>query len=698
MAEISLRNARLSLRFDGEYGALIGLDFPEAGWSPLDRPSLGRSYRLVVPKPGRRGDAADGVRQRLSSAEVDPSGQELRLAWDGLRSEEGEALHVAVQAVIRLEDRRAVFELEIDNRSSRVVESVEYPQLGDVRPPGGGEQLAATFNFYGAGQEWPILPRYQNLCGYWGVDHPTQYGRGGTAGTPMVPFILLRGPGQGLYVGVEEPDPELVAWRTELHPGYRDAMGERAPDGRDLDGTAVAVRFAAVHLPNVRPGERRRLTPVVVEPYVGGWQQGADLYRRWRGAHLTLPARPSWVEEPHSWLQIRMNSPGDELRFRFTDLVEVGRECARHGIGAIQLVGWNDGGQDQNNPDHRPDGRLGTPGELREAMARVRAMGVRTVLFSKFTWADRATERFRRDLQRLAVRDPYGDYYVHGGYRYQTPAQLLDVDTKRLVPMCFSAEKYLRVCEDEFARMLELRPDGILFDECCHHGPALLCFDSTHGHRPGAPVYANDRELIRRFGEMARRAAIDFLFAGEGCYDWQLDTYHLSYHRSASASHVPLSRYLHPRLPLVTALTGFDDRNLVNQCLLYRYVMSYEPYNFKGRPEDFPLTLAYGKRMDALRRDLRAHLWDGEFRHQLGATVSGEGGPHQPFSVFEAADGSRCVAVANYREDREATVQMRFDGEGAAPSRWRLVEDSAWRAGGESFTIPPRCAAVAMER
>jgi len=31
----------------------------------------------------------------------------------------------------------------------------------------------------------------------------------------------------------------------------------------------------------------------------------------------------------------------------------------------------------------------------------------------------------------------------------------------------------------------------------------------------------------------------------------------------------------------MTAVTGFDDRDMVNQCLLYRYVMSYEPITSK---------------------------------------------------------------------------------------------------------------------
>ena len=37
-------------------------------------------------------------------------------------------------------------------------------------------------------------------------------------------------------------------------------------------------------------------------------------------------------------------------------------------------------------------------------------MGVKIILFAKFTWADRATEWFRQDLIRLAIKDPYGDF------------------------------------------------------------------------------------------------------------------------------------------------------------------------------------------------------------------------------------------------------------------------------------------------
>jgi hypothetical protein len=197
-----------------------------------------------------------------------------------------------------------------------------------------------------------------------------------------------------------------------------------------------------------------------------------------------------------------INSPEDELRICFKDLPQVGEACVKHGVKAIQLVGWNDGGQDQGNPLHSPDPRLGTFEELQEAIAKIQAMGVKLILFAKFTWADRAMEWFRNDLHKLSVKDPYGDYYHYMGYQYQTPTQLLDINTKRMIPMCFQSDRYLDICNQEFEKTVRLGAAGILFDECQHHSPTQLCFDESHGHRYGAPTYTNVRLLIHNFREV----------------------------------------------------------------------------------------------------------------------------------------------------------------------------------------------------
>ena len=375
---------------------------------------------------------------------------------------------------------------------------------------------------------------------------------------------------------------------------------------------------------------------------------------------------------------------------------DLARECAAQGVKAIQLVGWNVGGQDQNNPSHDPDPLLGGPEELRTAIAASQALGVKIILFTKFVWADRATERFRGELSRWAVKDPYGDYYVNPGYRYQTVTQLLDIDTKRLVPMCFCAPGWIEICKTELAKVLSSGADGMLYDECHHHMPALACFDPGHGHRYGQPVYANDVDSSTGSGRSPDQVRPDFLYAGEACTDWQFSAYHFSYHRSESPSTSP-DALPAPRRAVDDGRTGFDDRNMVNQCLLYRYIISYEPYNFKGRLADMPLTVAYGQKMDAMRTELRQWLWDGEFQGTTGARVSdrSSGQEHMPYSVFKSrADGSLAVVVANYSgEDRVVDVVLA----GQDGGRYRLVEGGDWSGAAGGVPLPARSAAVVIE-
>ena len=262
--------------------------------------------------------------------------------------------------------------------------------------------------------------------------------------------------------------------------------------------------------------------------------------------------------------------------------------------------------------------------------------------------------------------------------------------------MCFGSDEYFAVSAGEFRKVLDLGADGILYDENQHHSPTLLCFDESHGHRLGFPVYSRDNEFQQNLEKLSREVNPDFLFAGEGIYDWQFEVYHLSYHRSWGKRHVPLSRYMLPHMPLMTAISGFNDRNMVNQCLLYRYIMSYEPYHFKGHLDEFPLTMDYGVRMDALRTELRDYFWDGEFRHEVGATVLTRAGQaHHPYAVFVSKSGGvPGLAIANY-EDEGITVTVALESDHAL-TRYRLVDNEVWKSLQEGIVIPARSAAVVI--
>ena len=700
MTNITLSNNNLSLEIDQQKGALLRMQAAKTGWRILDRPHLGLSFRLLLPlSEERRNNPVHGEKQTCSSIVVDPDRKGITITWDNLQSEYGGTHDIKLVATINLTDESVIWGMTIDNDSNCMIENIYYPYLGDVQPPLSAKWLKTFLYNYATAQEWSLWPTYDNLRGYYGVDFPTQVSPTGPAcGTPMSPFILLRGKTQGLYVGACSPSSELVAWHTELRPGYGNSINSQVPETDNIAGKDISIRFAPVHVSYIHPGERRALTPIMMQAFQGDWHMGVDIYKTWRNTWFQMPALPEWTRQPQPWQQIHINSPEDELRIQFRELVNIGKECAEHGVKAIQLVGWNDGGQDQGNPSHDPDPRLGTFADLQQAIRNIQNQGVKVILFSKFTWADRATQRFRDELIRLSAKDPYGDYYHYHGYQYQTITQLLDINTKRLVPMCFLSEEYLQVCEDEFKKILDLGADGMLFDECLHHSPALLCFDTSHGHRYGAPIYANDRELIRRFIKLSNPVNSEFLYAGEACYDWELETYQLSYHRSEKRTHIPLSRYMLPEAALMTAVTGFNDRNMINQCLLYRYIISYEPFNFKGRLNDFPLTLEYGKKMDALRTELREYFWDGVFQDTQGAKVTVNNRRHHPYTVYRnKKNGHYGIVIANYKEKRSINARIKITNDRLS-MQYRSIDDPEWHPADNGLHIPPCSAVVVVPR
>jgi hypothetical protein len=280
MDPIILQNNTLRLEFSPQTGALTGLTATQTGWNILDRPQLGLSFRLLVPlAEDLRNNPVYGEKQALTAHEVSADGRLASFIWEGVTSERGGKLDIRVALEVRLDDDRAVFSVTVQNRSQYVVENVYCPYLGDVQHPAGEEWFKTFIYTYATANEWRLWPQYDNLRGYYGVDYPTQFHPGAPfSGTPMSPFFLLRGQKQGLYAGAASSSTEYVAWHTELRPGYGSSIDARVPEVLNVSGKDVATRFAAVHVPYLQPGETRALTPIAIEPYQGGWQQGCDIY------------------------------------------------------------------------------------------------------------------------------------------------------------------------------------------------------------------------------------------------------------------------------------------------------------------------------------------------------------------------------------------------------------------------------------
>ena len=252
---------------------------------------------------------------------------------------------------------------------------------------------------------------------------------------------------------------------------------------------------------------------------------------------------------------------------------------------------------------------------------------------------------------------------------------------------------YRDIATHEFEKTLALGAAGWLFDEVMQHNGVLYNFSADHGYNPPGYLFNADIPLVKQFRAAADKVNPDFLFAGEGPGDWLMPYYTLGYYRIGPGTRHAL-RYIDPQAPLMAAVTGFDDREKLNLILAYRYVISYEPYNFKGHVTDYPLTLTYGKKIDALRRKYKAWLWDAEFRDTLGASVKADG-DHR-YTVFQTAAGKRAVVLVNLESRKSITANLDIPNVGILMTATPEQLDAQPLSG--PLQIPARSAVVVMEQ
>ena len=692
--EVVLEDSALRVAFDSASGALTSFESKSTNWVIERRPQLAASFRLHAPLPGRRDNFVLGQKQRAARVEK-LSDREVRIEWRNLVSEHGGVLPMTFAATVTLDGGVLTFSGSLANDSQLVVETVEYPFFGDIAPPAADAHLASRHMYYANLESHDLYPAFENQKGYWGVDSPMQ-----TSGSNVSLFCLIQSDDQGVYVEMHDPhSPYYMEDTFEELPGYIESVDQpgpysRVPQGDSISGIPVHLEFRTTHFVFAQPKSTTDLAPVVVRCYKGDWHAGVDLYRQWRSTWFREPRVPQWARDVHSWQQLQINSPEEEFRIPYRELTKIGDECAANGVSAIQLVGWNIGGQDRGNPSMDVDPGLGTWAELHDAIAQIQAKGVKIILFGKFVWADMSTDWYRKELYRYSIKDPYGDPRTYDGYSYHTPTQLAGINNRRFAIMCPLSKAWRDVATGEFRKLLALGSAGWLYDEVLGHGPALYCFDAAHGHRVPEYVYAGDAPMSEALHAAAGSVNPDFLFAGESPEDVMLQYYPLSYTRISSGS-VPVCPYLDSRTPVMVAVTGFDDREALNLILLSRYIISYEPYFFKGRLSDFPLTLAYGKKIDALRRRYRAWLWDGEYRDTLGASVVADGSCR--YSVFRTSAGKRAVVVVNTEFAKPIAARVEIPD----PQKDGLVAVSPEQPDGVAsngtLQIPARSAAVVLE-
>jgi hypothetical protein len=684
--EVVLQDQELLVAFDSGSGALVRMERKSTHWSIQRRPAFGVSFRLHAPLPDRRFNYVLGQKQRAASVEKISENQ-VRLQWKDMASENGGVLAITLTATVTLKDGALTFESTLRNDSPLHIETIDYPYFGDLSSPTRDTPMTIEHMWVGALSGDEIYPRFGNAKGYWGVNVPTK-----TFDSNQCQFCLIQTPDQGIYLEMNDPAiTYLLQYTFEQHPGVIEA--DNVPRRDEISGIPVHLEFRTCHFVFAHPHSTVNLVPVVMRTYNGDWHAGLDVYKQWRSTWFPKPQTPAWAKDVHSWLQLRIDGAEQEYNVPYRELPRYIDECAANGVTAIQLVGWTHGGQDGGDPCMDTDPGLGTWEELHQAILHAKSKGVNMILFGKPIFADMSTEWYRNELHKYEAIDPYGNKYESGGYSYSTPTQLAGINNRRRAIMDVCSQAYRDIATHEFEKTLALGAAGWLFDEVMQHNGVLYNFSNDHGYKAPGYLFNSDIPLVKQFRAAADKVNPDFLFSGEGPGDWLMPYYTLGYYRIGPGTRHAL-RYIDGQAPLMAAVTGFDDREKLNLILAYRYIISYEPYNFKGHVTDYPLTLTYGKKIDALRRKYKAYVWDAEFRDTLGATVTADGSNR--YSVFQTAAGKRAVVVVNLETGKALTATLDLPNAGSLVSASPEQPDA--QPCSKTLRIPARSALIVMEQ
>jgi Domain of unknown function (DUF6259) len=659
--EVTLKDKYWTVGFDKNSGALVRLESHSTRWNMESRPKLGVSFRLNAPT-----DHHDNFmygRDQKSVEVTKLSDHQVRLQWKDLVSQDAGVLPITFTAVVSLKGDALTFESTIQNDSSTMVSTLDYPYFGNFNPPTEGAPMKTEHMWYA------------NLAD---GDIP-----GKPVESKQTLFCLVQSTNVGLYVEMHDPtEPYLLDWTFEKR-GF--AKSKENPS---------RLEFYTTHWAYVHPNTTAVMAPIVLRAYIGDWHAGVDFYKQWRVTWFKEPHLAPWIKDVNSWQQIQIDSPEQDFRVAYTNLIQYGQECADNGVSAIQLVGWNHWGQDGGDPAEDTEPGLGTWQQFHDAIAQIQAKGVNMVLFGgKPNWADLTQPWYTNELYKYECKDENGNRYEQGGYSYYTPTQLAGLNNHRRAIMDFNDPDYRAIAVKEFDKVLALGANGWLWDELCHHASVLYNWAPDHGYTPPGYIYHGDIPLCHEMREDADKMHPDFTLAGEGPEDWLMQDFECSYFRIGNDSK-PVCRYIDSNIRLMCAVTGSDDREMLNLILMDGYIISYEPFQFKGYLEDFPLTLAYGKKIDALRRRYKQYLWDADFRDTLGANVTADGAVRH--TVFVTSSGKRAVVVVNQELEKSIRAVVSMPDPGQLTVATPEQPDPMPTDG--TLEIPARSAAVVMEQ
>ena len=390
-----------TLRLDSLNGNLCGITWKDPKLEIIQEPRLGENFRLRLPRPGYEANYFLSSQQKVSRIEERPDG--VTCHYDSLRNTR-EEINVKVRYEIKSVDKNLEFAIDVDNPTDLPLAEVFFGIVGgqhglgnrqdtESLVPGWNSNLAATvFTNFRAG-------------GYGGGNLGIRYDAAGITypGAMQMGWMEFfnRKANVGLYYANHDIEPRQSALYFELRPFTKSAeVGENWPTAADVPaGEPIGLTMGWLKFPYLKGGTFNS-GPVALQVHQGDWHEGSELYRAWFDQHFQVKRPPTWLRQEMAWQSIIISNCEDVIVWKFKDLPKLAADAKKYGVTTFEILGWDMGGIDRGYPQYRPNPRLGTHEEFRQALAEMKELGVHPLIFANQDMADTATPLFKEKLDR----------------------------------------------------------------------------------------------------------------------------------------------------------------------------------------------------------------------------------------------------------------------------------------------------------
>jgi hypothetical protein len=690
-----------TLRLSETNGDLIGLRWKSPELEVIGEPRLGENFRILIPQKGYEANYFNSREQKVNQIDAIPGG--VVCTYDTLRNDR-ETLPVKVRYRIEAVDGQLHFSIAVDNPTERKLAEVMYGIIGGQK--GIGDRLD-TQSMVPSGMDniSPVMfTRFR----------PGFFGGGGNFGTPYdamtftYPGAMSMGwvdiynskAGIGYYYANQDPDTRLMLLDVELRPFANGAeTKDNWPAPSELPaGEPIGLTMGWVNLPYLSKGTFTS-GPLALEVHKGDWHQASGIYRSWFDQHFTVRRAPDWLRRENAWQSIILFNGEDVISHRFSELPQLAADAKKYGITTFEILGWNIGGIDRGYPQYTPDPRLGTPEEFRDALAKMRDLGVHPLIFTNIDVADTATPLFQNQLKQYAVEGLWATDRPLFGWGEGTISARAGLTPSNMTLASPAHPEFRKMEMDEYLQLVRDGADGFQMDKS--NGSSMLDFNRQLPVSPDKSLFAGIMDTFKDLLPAARAIDPGFSLAGEVWSDRALPYVDVSYMRMGAIDMgSPVLKYTFPEWTATIFATTPGDYNGMNNGMRYGLVWDLAPRHYTASVDE-PLTrplAQYVSELIRIRKQYADLLFFGRFNDTTGATV--QGGANIRYSVFKplqaGKSGEACVVV-NF-DTTPQTVVVSLDGFSGNVKVATPFHADRTASLPVQFTIPPHQLAVVVKQ